>query len=83
MRSDESRNERLVGLSYFLEYFETVGEMVVVCLVDLVFATAVFHLTDGDGLVGTVYQQVDLCAMFQVFIGIFIFYNFSGGAIGP
>ena len=83
MRSDESWDEGLGGPRYFLEYFEAVGKMAVVCLVYLIFTITIFHFTDGDGLVGAVYQQVDLSAVFQVFVCILIFHYLWRWSIRP
>ena len=72
LRRDEGVDDGLAGFGNFFERAEAVLDALVVVLVDYVFAVAVFHFADGDGLVVAVDEEVDLRAVFEVVIDVWI-----------
>ena len=77
MRGDKSWYERLGGLRHFLENLQAVCQMGIVCLADFIFPIAIFHLADRDGFIRAVYQKVNLCSTFQVFVCLLVCHNFG------
>ena len=65
-RSNQCKEKRFGSLSLFCEDTQFLQQLLLIFLADFEFALVEFHLTDIDGFIFPVYQQVYLSSLFCI-----------------